>query len=237
MQSLRRFRTHRHELQNKRPKPTKKSRVRKTTPLNTNTPLLRLGFRIGLNTAALKDTGAAASFIRASIFYRINEEYITEDTPDTYPTFKSATGNPIQPLGYYKILITIGTLINIIHPFYVVTELPEKCILGLDFLTKYEVVIHTKNRTLTVEVNGKKHIVKVEHQPRLLFRITVQQKESFQLGHLTDENRRRMEALLRTNFATGNNDLGCTNRVKHTILTTGEVVALQPYRTPIALLT
>ena len=77
---------------------------------------------------ALVDTGAAASFISSPLFSQLAPDNISQEQNSPTPKFKTASGNIIEPLGYYSTPIRLGNQLTIQHPFYIIPKLEESCI-------------------------------------------------------------------------------------------------------------
>ena len=95
------------------------------------------------NTVALLNSDAIASLLSADIFHNLPSNIKSKQTSLNYPNvaFRSASGNPIIPSGVFEIIFSVAN-ISTSHIFYIIPSLPEKCILGIDFLQKVGFVLH-----------------------------------------------------------------------------------------------
>ncbi len=141
-------------------------------------------------------------------------------------------------LGYYSLPLRLSEYLTITHTFYVVPQLDEGCILGVDFVTQFKLNIDTTNFRITIIVKGKKFSIPLEIDDQPIFSINEDDRNQFDLSHLPQDKARAVRTVLdkhRRLFANNMNQLGRTNIVKHNIDTTGEPFALHHYRTPITL--
>ncbi len=201
-------------------------------------------FRISLKITkyecrALVDTGAIASFISTNLFSKLSNKKV-EAVPEcrATPQFKSASGTRMIPLGYYSLPLRLNENLTICHPFYVVPQLDEGCILGVDFITFFKLNIDTTNFNVTLIVKGRKFSIPLEVDNQPIFSINEDDRNQFDLSHLPQDKARAVNSVLekhRRLFANSMNQLGKTNIVKHNIDTKGEPFALHHYRTPITL--
>jgi hypothetical protein len=67
------------------------------------------------------------------------------------PIFKTVSGQALNLLGKYEFPVTINKDHTFLHSFYVINNLKENCILGIDFLSQNNVKINTKNRQLNYD--------------------------------------------------------------------------------------
>ena len=188
---------------------------------------------------ALVDTGSVASFISAKLFSKLSARRIEEVPEDVVtPHFKSASGSPIIPLGYYSVPIKLNDKLIITNPFYIVPHLEEGCILGVDFITQNKLNIDTTNHNVTVNINGKRHAIPLEKDDQPILNISKNEPLKFNLSHLPPAKADEVQKVLNSYeriFAKNMKELGWAKRVKHEIRTTGDPIALHHYRTPITL--
>jgi hypothetical protein len=64
------------------------------------------------------------------------------------PIFRTVSGQELRSLGKYEFPVTINKDHTFLHSFYVMNNLKENCILGIDFLSQNNVKINTKNKQL-----------------------------------------------------------------------------------------
>ena len=67
------------------------------------------------------------------------------------PIFKTVSGQALNSLGKYEFPVTINKDHTFLHSFFVINNLKENCILGIDFLSQNNVKINTKNRQLNYD--------------------------------------------------------------------------------------
>ena len=63
---------------------------------------------------------------------------------DNAPIFRTVSEQELHSLGKYEFPITINKDHTFNHSFYVIDNLKENCILGIDFLSQNNVKINTK---------------------------------------------------------------------------------------------
>ena len=85
-----------------------------------------------LKTQALVDTGAAASFLAHRLLVHIPYNDIKElqDYDHNIQLFRTVSGEVVKPLGRYELNIRLARRHPFTHPFYVIADLDEGCILG-----------------------------------------------------------------------------------------------------------
>ena len=64
------------------------------------------------------------------------------------------TGIPRIPTGKFKIPITLSKHHNFSHDFYIVPDMTEECILGIDFMHKYGLKFDGQNGTSSYDHDG-----------------------------------------------------------------------------------
>ena len=74
---------------------------------------------------------------------------ILEQT-EALPKFKMAGGQPLKVRGRYNLRVRIGTKF-LQHEFYVISDLNEPLILGIDFIQKHQLWYCPKNRSFAWE--------------------------------------------------------------------------------------
>ena len=128
-----------------------------------------------IETQALIDTGASTSLIDIKFLTKIPFENLKQIDLKDIPTFKSVSGDSIVPKGQYQIPIKIDNQI-FEQTFFVIDRLDEGCILGIDFLTTYEVKVDIKNRKISYSHNKKQKTITIPNIP--LNSIIVNNKET-----------------------------------------------------------
>jgi hypothetical protein len=123
-------------------------------PNSTNLPqLIRIPILIfDIRTNGLIDTGAAASLVSSNILFKLKEKTVKSlKNEENAPIFKTVSGQALNSLGKYEFPVTINKEHTFLHTFYVINNLKENCILGIDFLSQKNVKINTKNRQLNYD--------------------------------------------------------------------------------------
>ncbi|KZS03442.1 Uncharacterized protein APZ42_033822, partial [Daphnia magna] len=126
-----------------------------TNMAHINRPFCR---PIHVVTKALVDTGAAASLISADILYSLNNKKLKQTKNNNTPIFRTVSGQLLQSVGHYEFSITINNNHTINHYFYVIKNLNEDYILGLDFLSNNNVKISTRDKNIYYDHLGVEHI-------------------------------------------------------------------------------
>ena len=99
----------------------------------------------------LYDTGADVSCLDEKIFREIPiENRPTKILERRQSTFTSASGNQLAVSGKYLVPLQIGPK-KIQHEIFVVKNLNEKLILGIDFILKHQLNYHTDTRSFSWE--------------------------------------------------------------------------------------
>ena len=125
-----------------------------TQPNTPNLPqLIRIPILIfDIRTNGLIDTGAAASLISSDIFFQLKGRTIQSlKNDENTPIFKTVSGQELHSLGKYKFPVTINKDHTFEHSFYVMNNLKENCIFGIDFLSQNNVKINTKNKHINYD--------------------------------------------------------------------------------------
>jgi Reverse transcriptase (RNA-dependent DNA polymerase)/gag-polyprotein putative aspartyl protease len=187
-----------------------------------------------VDALALIDTGAAVSVISLIIFQELASKGKVKLYNNNALVFKSATGNELMVTGYFKLTFQLGG-VTFQHPFYVIKNLNEECIIGMDFLEKTVFAVHGPERILHIETEGKHLELPFD---KILTRVEVNSITSMSLPSLENfsrADRNRLHELLQRNadcFATKIIELGQTNVIKYTIEIKGPPVSSPPYRSP-----
>ena len=103
------------------------------TPKQSNRPYVNVRVK-GKNFRGLYDTGADASCMSEDAFRSIPVDQRPVKKPDAIQRkFRAANGQDLQVRGLYDMTVTIqGKQVQ--HPFYVINNLSEAVILGMDFI-------------------------------------------------------------------------------------------------------
>jgi hypothetical protein len=103
-------------------------------------------------TNGLIGTGAAASLVSSDILFKLRGKTINSlKNDENAPIFRTASGQELHFLGKYGFPVTINKDHTFLHSIYVMNNLKENCILGIDFLSQNNVKINTKNKQLNYD--------------------------------------------------------------------------------------
>ena len=95
-----------------------------------------------ITAKGLIDTGAAASLLSSEILFKMRDKNIKKSLNDKEPpVFRTVSGQQLRTLGKFEFPITINKGHTFLHYFYVIEELKENCILGIDFLSHHNVKV------------------------------------------------------------------------------------------------
>ncbi len=189
-----------------------------------------------MDTLALIDTGSVASLLSFELFQKINRAEIEEVEP-YYRRFKSAGGHLLQVQGCYRVPFEIvGHSMK--HAFYVIHNLQEHCIVGLDFLTIHDLTFSGKRKMLTMGATRRRiYLSSARPEPLragLVFQVEPLLEGTDASKPFHEELGSRLEAFLNRHddmFASNPSDLGRCKLVHHHIETTGPPVYQHRYRT------
>jgi len=114
-------------------------------------PYLWVSVQKTLRLRGLYDTGADISCMSEKVFRQLplnaRPKKLNSDKPQK---FKSAGGEPLPVRGLYEFNLKIGDKV-LAHQFYVIPELNEPLILGIDFIQKHQLWYCPKNRSFAWE--------------------------------------------------------------------------------------
>ena len=114
-------------------------------------PYLWVSVQKTLRLRGLYDTGADISCMSEKVFRQLplnaRPKKLDSDKPQK---FKSAGGEPLPVRGLYEFNLRIGDKF-LTHQFYVIPELNEPLILGIDFIQKHQLWYCPKNRSFAWE--------------------------------------------------------------------------------------
>ena len=97
--------------------------------------LLRIPISFGSYiTLGLLDTGSGISIISSKMFDSIKDEKASKRLPLDEIKISTASGDPMSIEGKSNLTFKISAIDKMKHPFYIVKELAEDVILGLDFI-------------------------------------------------------------------------------------------------------
>ena len=101
----------------------------------------------GMSLRGLYDTGADLSCISEKAFRRIPPEKRPAKLPDTTQAkLKSASGDQLEVRGKYSLKIKLGHN-EVQHSFFVIRNLNDDLILGIDFIHKHQLNYNSINRS------------------------------------------------------------------------------------------
>ncbi|CAF1576005.1 unnamed protein product [Adineta ricciae] len=124
------------------------SRMLHSNPSTLNTSLLYLDVLVNnKRMKAMIDTGANRTFISLQALPRPHTQQFTDKQQRSASLADGHTSLSI--LGTLELCIDIGDMSTIIKG-YVVKELCAECILGMDFISKYKLIINADERTVTM---------------------------------------------------------------------------------------
>ena len=200
--------------------------------------LMRIPIKISkIKVNALLDSGASASFISIETFARLNVSDIN-GTGQKLLEFKNAAGLSMQTRGHFEIKIKILNEEPVAHAFFVLQDMKEAMILGMDFLAKFGVVIDGTKREMTYKTaDGPRNVLL-----QIDFSDVSKDKKKFKaedllFPNLTREQENQLHALLREYdhlFATSYADLGKPKGLPTLqILDSNVPVYRKPYTVPI----
>ena len=220
----------------------KKSRRKiRLSSISQSILLFRLPIKIGngSNVDALIDTGASVSLMGLATFEQLNNRCVKllKDASSVTARLKSVSGNYLKTMGLYQINLQLQNKDSIKHPFYIVKDLDEKCILGIDFIRNLNLMIAPKTGMVTYEVKGEKRFLRLPEYK--VNSIKVEEDNRFKLDHLEEGVAKEIEAVLKKYAHLFVDDLSglhnCTTVVQHEIHTTGGPIFEKMRRIPNAL--
>jgi hypothetical protein len=135
-----------------------------------STHLYRIPVRIGNFTSrALIDMGAATSIISPNLLSKIFPSVIQPITNKSTITLSGFNGSSTESAGRFKVPLILRNNHHYLHDFYVVPNITDECILGLDFMHKYGVKFDGKTGSISYDSNGQTHnlikVVAIKNQP------------------------------------------------------------------------
>ena len=195
--------------------------------------LLRLPLRLGnVSVKALIATGAEVSAVSDILFAFIKPSLIKPSNRKNLE-LRSACNNNFNIYGRFSIPVEIKNVNSIVHDFYVITNLKEQCILGLDFIRRQGIIVNGSNNTIKITNMAQRPIIAgIEIGPT----IEKDKKTLFNLQHLSEGKFAQFKKLFdnqKNLFAQSMVKLGCAHKHKHFIETNGPPVYTHPYKLPI----
>ena len=110
--------------------------------------LFRLMIQIGnVKMRALVDSGAVLSIISAHTFYKIDPICLKKLKNDDIK-FVGFAGQNMRAVGHYRATIKLENGHTFQHEFYVIPNITEECILGLDFIHNQGFILNGRKRTI-----------------------------------------------------------------------------------------
>ena len=209
--------------------------------IGTNTVnLLRIPINFkAIGTLALVDTGSVASLLAERIFLKISSDCVREKP--VFQSFVSAGGHPIESCGCFRIPVKLPGF-QTSQQFYVIKNLQEDCILGLDFLSQHKTSFSGSRKLLIIGKNRQRiRLSTTRPQPPdvgFAYYVATNGDEPTQEGKEEEDPSAQIECLLNEFgdiFAAKTSELGRCTLVLHHIETTGPPTYQHPYRTPVHL--
>jgi hypothetical protein len=114
-------------------------------------PYLWVNVQNSLRVRGLYDIGADILCMSEKVFRQLPTPYRPKKlVTDKQPNFWSAGGQPLPVRGLYKISLRIDKKF-VKHNFYVIPDLNEPLILGIDFIQKHQLWYCPKNKSFAWE--------------------------------------------------------------------------------------
>ena len=101
------------------------------------------------NVRMLYDTGADISCVNEEVFRRIPIDQRPRKSDESFPRqFRSAGGQNLQVKGKYNLPVMLGRK-TVHHPFYVIKNLSEPAIVGIDFIQQHKLTYCPDKRSFS----------------------------------------------------------------------------------------
>jgi hypothetical protein len=127
------------------------SEINSTLKPRVRRPYLQVKLQSLVSVRGLFDIGADISCLSQNVFHQIPPEQCPiKISGGIMPKFKSAGGRILPVDGKYQFRVQIGTK-TIQHEFYVIPDLNEPIILGIDFIQQHQLWYCPKNRSFAWE--------------------------------------------------------------------------------------
>ena len=203
--------------------------------------LLRIPISFGSYiTLGLLDTGSGISIISSKMFDSIKDEKASKRLPLDKIKISTASGDPMSIEGKSNLTFKISAIDKMKHPFYIVKELAEDVILGLDFIAAKGITYKGEDRSFSFMKDGviRNHTVaNIRVQDGFSDeKIGVEVKPN--IGYAPGKFRNQIECLIKKYeglFAKNMSELGRVPGVQHTINNFAMPRRANIYRTPHAL--
>jgi hypothetical protein len=123
------------------------SEIKSNLKPSFNRPYLWVNVQNALKVRGLYDTGADISCMSEKIFRQIPPQNRPQKlNMDKLPNFRSAGGQPLPVRGVYEFAFNINSKL-IMHQCYVIPDLNEPLILGIDFIKQHQLWYCPKNKS------------------------------------------------------------------------------------------
>lgn len=206
--------------------------------------LMRVPIQLGtLKTQAFLDTGAQVSIMAVSVFSKVPRDQVKMiKSPEQCIETITVSGEKLPCIGHYEIPFTLYNKKHCQNVFLIIARLDEGIILGVDFITKFDVIIQPGKRLLSFGVDSSLQLpddvtpVVADQNPNFpIFQVSISSEENidrFNLTHLSIDDRKRVGRVLSAYpniFKQKTIELGIGTTVKHAINIIGPPV-FQPIR-------
>ena len=112
--------------------------IKSTLKPSFRRPYLQTKIQNTVSVKGLYDTGADISCLSLKVFRQISPELRPKKLESNkLPKFKAAGGQVLPVCGRYQFRVQIGTK-TLQHEFYVIPDLSEPLILGIDFIQQHQ---------------------------------------------------------------------------------------------------
>ena len=201
--------------------------------------LFRLMIQIGnVKMRALVDSGAVLSIISAHTFYKIDPKCLKKLKNDDIK-FVGFAGQNMRAVGHYRATIKLENGHTFQHEFYVIPNITEECILGLDFIHNQGFILNGRKRTIMYEQDGEQVSLIARVVVNEPVEIPVAENNEPAIEHLSKYEKSKISELLSKYsniFAKASHDLGNFTKVQHHIKLDfhQKPIYIPRYRTPFA---
>ena len=208
--------------------------------------LMRVPIQLGsLHTQALLDTGAQVSIMAVSVFSKVPKEQVTmiKSPEQCIETITTVSGERLRCIGHYEMPFTLYNQKQCRNVFLIIPRLDEGIILGVDFITKFDIIIQPGKRLLSFGAEDSSPLPDDDTAETSdttttfpIFQVSVTLEEDnydrFNLQHLAPSDRKLVGGVLAKYpnvFKQKTIELGMGTTVKHAINIIGPPV-YQPLR-------
>ena len=196
-----------------------------------STPLFRVHLHFNnISYLALLDTGAGISVISSLIFGNLPVDLVEECKPDNI-TIRNACGTEMSILGKHNLTFRLDNKVEITHPVIVTNWLAENLILGMNFISRYQVVVNAINKSISYRINGKTGYAVAALEISLPG--GMETNVEVKVSQLDPQQTCQLKNLLikhRSIFAEKITELGSAKNFEHRIITTGPPISFRPHR-------